>query len=121
MAETVRTYIFIFRNPAKYIRNKQNCKEPTVSKYKENQPVQYYVRLVYYHYVRLVFEVKLDEFLKEFVPVKTAYEAPGIVIIRNICRVFRQDIPNDLINGVISFQSQRFIDRGQNLTSFKSV
>ena len=56
----------------------------------------------------------LDQLLKQFVSIELADQAAGIVIVGDVGGVFRQEITDYLIDGVIPFFAEGAIYGGQN-------
>ena len=56
-----------------------------------------------------------NQLLKQLIAVYLADEAPGVVVVRDIRRVFGKQVTDDLIDGVIPLLLQCLIDCGQNV------
>ena len=57
----------------------------------------------------LFVKVILDQLLHKFIPVDTADERSGVVVIGNISGVLRENVADDLIYGVISLHHEGVI------------
>ena len=53
--------------------------------------------------------------MQQLVPVQLTDEGPGVVIIGDISRVLLEDVPHDLIDGVISLLLKGVVYGGQHL------
>ena len=47
-------------------------------------------------------QIILHQRLQQLVPVHPADQSPGIVVVGNVGGVLRQDVPDDLIDGIIA-------------------
>ena len=59
-----------------------------------------------------------NKLLKQFVAVKLADEAASVVVIRDIGRVLREKIADDLVDWIIALLLQSVINRCQNALHF---
>ena len=50
----------------------------------------------------LIKQVTLDQLLEEFIPVQLTNHGAGIVVIGDISGVFSQEIPDNLIDGIVA-------------------
>ena len=57
----------------------------------------------------------LDQHLQQLVPVQLADQGAGAHVIGNVGGVLREDVANDLIDGVIPLFLQCLLDCGQNV------
>src|SRR5699024_3191874 len=59
-------------------------------------------------------EIVPHQLLEELVPVQLTDQAAGVVVVGDIGRVLREQIPDDLIDGVIALFAERPVYRGEN-------
>jgi hypothetical protein len=59
-------------------------------------------------------QITLHKLLKKLVPIKLTDHAAGIVVIRDISGIFRQQIADDLIDRIITFFVQSIEDTPEN-------
>src|SRR5699024_11314751 len=59
--------------------------------------------------------VLLDQLLQQLVPIQLADQGAGVVVVGDIGRVLREDVPHDLIDGVVSFLLKGAVYGGQHL------
>ena len=63
-------------------------------------------------------QIVAHELLQELVPVKLADEAACVVVIRDIGRVLREKIADDLVDGIVALLRQGAVDLGQDPLHF---
>jgi hypothetical protein len=59
-------------------------------------------------------QIALDQRLHQFIPVQLADHASGIVVVGDIGGIFRKQITDDLINGIVTFFLQGVEHRAQD-------
>ena len=65
---------------------------------------------------RLLAEVAAHKRLQQLVAIQLADQRAGVVMVRDIGGVLRQDVAHDLVDGIIALILQRGINGGQNMT-----
>ena len=65
---------------------------------------------------RLLSEVAAHKRLQQLVAIQLADQRAGVVMVRDIGGVLRQDVAHDLVDGIIALILQRGINGGQNMT-----
>jgi len=68
---------------------------------------------------RLFFEVTCHKLVQQLVPVETADQAAGVVVVRDIGRVLGENVAHDLIDRVIALDDKRIVDGGQYFLHFR--
>ena len=66
----------------------------------------------------LIKQVTLDQLLEEFIPVQLTNHGAGIVVIGDISGVFSQEIPDNLIDGIVALFLKGLIDGSQDVPNF---
>jgi hypothetical protein len=64
-------------------------------------------------------QVVLQQHLEQLIPVQPADEGAGVVVIGDIGGVLREDIPYDLVDGVISLFLEGIIYGGQDILDLR--
>ena len=59
-------------------------------------------------------QIVADQFLHQFIPVHLTDHAAGIVVIGDIGGIFREQIADDLIDGIVTFLIQSIEDTTQD-------
>ena len=62
----------------------------------------------------LIKQVTLDQLLEEFIPVQLTNHGAGIVVIGDISGVFSQEIPDNLIDGIVPLFAEGVENRVEN-------
>ena len=59
-------------------------------------------------------QILFHQLLQQLVPVQLPDQGAGIVVVGDIGRVFREDVADDLVDGVIALLLKGIVDRGLN-------
>ena len=60
-----------------------------------------------------------DQFLQKIVPINFADQATGVVEVCDVCGVLREQITDNLVDGIVTFLAERTVNGCQNLLHFR--
>ena len=59
-------------------------------------------------------QITADQLLQQLVPIDLADKTAGIVVVGDVGRVLRQNIPYDLVDGIVTFFAESVINIGED-------
>lgn len=64
------------------------------------------------------FEVRFYKYLEKFITVNVSDEASGVIVSGYVCRVFRENVADNLVNRVITFLHKSIVDNSEIFFDF---
>lgn len=69
----------------------------------------------------LVLEIAAHQLLQQLIAVDAADERAGVVVVGDIRGVLGEDVPHELIDGVVALEHQRVVYRGEDLPNLCAI